>query len=166
MVNDILEKIARIAFSIATLFHSTDENHENVILKPLHVALAGETLRELYDHPNCRFDQYVKVVRSNSILTGQEYEDIKRSLFTPGSNRENVLATQEICNAYLVSNIYNRQDLQDITGLGKDALGQRIKQLREKRFVITRSRGYAKTARFINFLDRWIREREGIHPLT
>ncbi len=63
-----------------------------------------------------------------------------------------------------MSNIYNRQNLQDITGLGKDAIGQRIKQLREYRLIINRSRGYTKTAGFINFLDRWIREKDEIHP--
>lgn len=159
VVNDIQDKIIRIGFSIATLFHSTDKDHEKVILKPIHIRLAGKFLMELYDHSNCRFDQYVKMKKLNSVLTDKEYKIIKKDLLTPGSNRFNIIATKEIFEAYLLDSHYTKQDLMDMTGLCKEAIGGRIKQLRDYRLILTKGRGYSKTARFINFLDRWEKEK-------
>lgn len=162
VVNDIQEKIARIAFSIATFFHSTDDSHEKVILKPLHVVVAGKTLEEFYDHPNCRFDQYTKVIRLNSLLTDQEYNDIKSAFFKPNGYREDVIATEEIFNSYLTSDTFSKSDIEVITGLSKNPLNERIQKLRKFRLIISQRGGYKKTARMINFLDRWMQEKEGL----
>lgn len=156
VVNDIHEKLCRIGFSFATLFHSTDKDHEKVILKPIHVWLACTLLKGLYDHQNCSFDQYVSVLRMNSNLTDKEYEAITKDFFAARADCVDVNRT--LFELFLTNDSFSLSDLEVLLGLGKNAVGDRVRLLRKHRLITSRRSGYHKTARMINFLRRWNQE--------
>src|SRR5262249_32980005 len=106
-------------------------------------------------------DQYAGILRRRSYLTDREYEAIKGALLTPGSNREDVTATEALLEIFLSEDDIPRPDLEAATGLGKDALTNRIGKLRKHRLIRSWKRGYRKTPKFVAFLRRWADERQG-----
>jgi hypothetical protein len=157
VINDIYEKLSRIGFSFATLFHSTDDNHEKVILKPIHIWLACTLLEGLYNHQNCSFDQYVSVLRLNSNLTDKEYKKIIEDFFTARADFVDINRT--LFELFLTNDCFSLSDLEAHLGIGKNAVGDRIRLLRIHRLITTKKWGYYKTARMINFLRCWNQEK-------
>src|SRR5262249_17373305 len=101
LITDAPEKVARLSVAVAALLHSTDATHEPVMVAPVHVALVGRLLAAVYSHPNCAFDEYARVLRGRTGLTDTEYEAIRATLLTPGSNRESVPATETLLDLFM-----------------------------------------------------------------
>jgi hypothetical protein len=120
LITDAPEKIARLAFAFASLLHHTDDWHERVIVTPIHVGLVGRYLEAVYMHPNCAFDQYAAVLRRRGGLTDAEYCTIIGDLLTPGSNREDPVATESMLELFLTEDDIPRPDLEAATGLGNE----------------------------------------------
>jgi hypothetical protein len=155
LITDAPEKVARLAFAFASLLHSTNDRHEHVIVTPVHVGLVGRYLEAVYMHPNCAFDQYAAVLRRRAGLTDGEYRTIIGDLLTPGSNREDPLATESMLELFLTEDDIPRADLKAATGLGEDALSNRIGKLRKHHLIESGRRAYRKTPRFVDLLRRW-----------
>jgi len=159
LITDAHEKVARHAFAFSALLHSTDERHEQIVVTPVHVALVGRLVEAVYMHPNCALDQYATVLRRRGGLDEVEYEGIRNDLLTPGSNREDPMATEALLDLFLTEDDLPRADLEAATGLGREALSNRIGKLRRHRLIQSGRRGYRKTARFVAFLRRWAETR-------
>jgi hypothetical protein len=155
LITDAHEKVARVAVAFAALLHSTDSSHERVIVLPVHVDLAERLFTTFYAHDNCGLDQYTVVIRRRTGLTDDEYAAITESLLTPGSNREDVSATETLLDLFTTEDDIPRLDLEAASGLGRDALNSRLGRLRAFRLIQSSGRGYRKTARFVAFLRRW-----------
>jgi hypothetical protein len=160
LITDAHEKVARLAIAFAAFVHSTDEAHERLIVTPVHVGLVGRLLDKLYTHPNCALDAYATVLRRRGGLLEGEYETIVTDLLSPGSNREDTLATESMLELFLTEDDIPRPDLEAATGLGKEALTRRLGKLRQHRFLQSGKRGYRKTARFVAFLRKWSETQE------
>jgi hypothetical protein len=161
VITDAPEKVARLAVAVAALLHSSDDRHAKVVVTPVHVGLVGRLLAAFYTHPNCAFDEYAAVLRRRSSLTEEEFREIHEALLTPGSNREDVTATETLLDLFTTEDDLPRADLEAATGLGRDALNGRLGKLRRHRLVQSRRHGYRKTPRFVAFLRRWAQTRPG-----
>ncbi len=158
IVNDIPEKLTRIGFSFASLYHSTDQKHEKVILKPIHIFLACNLIESLYDHQNCSFDQYVKVIKQNSNLTDAEYEQIKKDFFE-SCRGDAADVNLNLFELYMTNDGFSRSEIEALLGVKKDAITERVRLLRQHKLITSGKRGYTKTARMINFLRKWCHEK-------
>jgi MCM P-loop domain len=156
VITDTHEKVARLAVGFAALLHSTDVSHEKVVVAPVHVALAGRLIAAFYQHPNCAFDEYAKVLRRRAGLAEGEYTEITAALLTPGSNREDSLVTEALLELFVTEDDIPRADLEAASGLGREALNNRLGKLRQHRLVQSGRKGYRKTPRFIAFLRQWL----------
>jgi hypothetical protein len=155
LITDAPEKVARLAVAFASPLHSSDDSETKVVVTPVHVGLVGRLLAAFYTHPNCAFDEYAAVLRRRSSLTEEEFGEIHTALLTPGSNREDLTATETLLDLFLTEDDLPRVDLKEATGLGQDALNARLGKLRRHRLIQLRRHGYRKTPRFIAFLKRW-----------
>ena len=160
LITDAHEKVARLASAFAALLHSTDDAHELVFVTPVHVGLVGRFLEALYTHPNCAFDAYADVLRRRGVLADGEASVILDDLLVAGSNREDVQATEEMLELFLTEEEVTRADIEATTGLGKDAVSNRIRKLRKHRLIQSRRHGYRKTARFVALLRFWAEQRD------
>lgn len=67
-------KLLRIATAIAGCLVSTDASHENIVVHPIHVELAEELLRSLYDNPVFKFREYTSRERRFNEFTPKDVE--------------------------------------------------------------------------------------------
>src|SRR5205823_10462894 len=112
-------------------------------------------LAAIYKHDNSAFDEYAGVLRRRAGLTEDEYGTVTEALLTPGSNREDVTKTEALLELFLAEDDIPRADLEAATGLGRDALNNRLGKLRHHRLIQSGRRGCRKTPRFVAFLRRW-----------
>jgi hypothetical protein len=91
---DATDKVARLSAACASFVHSTDASHEAVVVHPIHVLLVADLLESVYDHPSALLGEYVQQIRRGATLGPGEYDIILADLTEPGSNRDNLHATE------------------------------------------------------------------------
>ncbi len=69
------EVVIRIASSVAATLHSTDETHDNVIVRPEHVDATDSYLRALFNQ-NLELDRYAAEEKSKTLLTDSDLQQI------------------------------------------------------------------------------------------
>lgn len=128
-------KIARLAVATACCVMSTDENFENVIVKPEHVDFVVDFMNEIYSAKSLGYDK----------LSEQEHETSDTSEANIGKLRMAFL-TLPLMDANEMSTIlyqlpyFSRATLEDYTGLAKDDLKMLLKFL-TTRHLVDKSRG-------------------------
>ncbi len=151
------KKLARMSIALAALLHSTDENHEKIIVKPEHVKCIRIYLDTMYSYKNCRLDIYAQKARNESVLGEDEADNILQA-FSTGDFAENAYATRDILDLFRKNDVLKAQEIADLTGLEKPTINARLNLL-QKHLLIKRSRdGMRKTPKGIEFIEIYFNE--------
>jgi hypothetical protein len=157
--SDARHKVARLAVAVAALLHSTDETHETVIVTAEHIAAVGDYLVEVYGHPNCSFDQYARIRRSEAVLTDADYEAIWAALRNFKVEGDTTLSDDDV-QVLLLSfvnhgGVIGRQDLAGEIGKSASWTSKTVGVLKAEKLIRVnkgRAGGYRATPRFTKFL--------------
>jgi hypothetical protein len=165
--SDARHKVARLAVAIAALLHSSDENHEKVIVDPEHVAAVGDYLVEVYGHPNCSFDQYAKIRRAEAVLTDGDYDAIWISLRSSKVEGTTTLSEddlQVLLRAFVThGGVLGRQDLAGEIGKSTAWTSKIVGVLKGEKLIRVnkgKAGGYKATPRFTKFLKLAMAKKE------
>lgn len=139
-------KLAKLAVATACRVFSTDATGERVIVKPMHVQFAFDYLNMLYAKPSLNYLGF----------SAGEYLDAQAAI----KNRSTVLAFLD--GSPELATVCSRQEfiwtrtLEEQLNMDRTAAAELIAQLSKWRMITdTGSRGYKKTAGFINLLREW-----------
>ena len=157
ITTDSRHTVARLSVAIAAFLHSTDKNHEKVIVKPEHVSFVENFVQRIYDHPNCGYDLYARIARTSSTLSDRDYfkflEDVEQD--------ESVDLMMDIISTLARSDAIQRRDLALSLTVSPDWVSKKIQILKKHRLIrVNRGRGggYQKTAKFNKIIKRMIKE--------
>lgn len=151
------KKLARMSIALAALVHSTDAEHEKIIVLPAHVDFVCEFLDTIYSYKNCRLDRYAELARQSSILTQDEADEIMRE-FSSGDFGDNMFATREILEVFRKNDVLKMNELQDYTGLDKSTINSRVTLLGKYSMLRKTKDGMRKQPKFIEFLEMYFGE--------
>jgi hypothetical protein len=122
--NEQRVKLARLAVAAATMFYSTDETGEKVVVRSEHVIFAAQFLERMYSKPSLSFDEYARMQTRRYEI---ENEVEVRVIVTKSSSAAQALVEQEMMT---------QRDLQEILGLDdRDELRRALTTLRESGFL-------------------------------
>jgi hypothetical protein len=122
--NEQRVKLARLAVSAATIFYSTDETGEKVVVKPEHVIFAAQFLERMYSKPSLAFDEYARMQTRRYEI---ENEAEVRVIITHAASAAQALMEQEQLT---------QRDLQEILGYDdRDEMRKALTTLRESGFL-------------------------------
>jgi hypothetical protein len=157
--SDARHKVARLAVAIAALLHSSDEDHEKVIVEPDHVAAVGDYLVEMYGHSNCSFDQYAKIRGAEAVLTDDDYDAIWTALRTSRIEGTTTLSEddlQTLLRSFVThGGVLGRQDLAAEIGKSTAWTSKIVGILKTARLIRVnkgKAGGYRATPKFTKFL--------------
>ncbi len=154
---DMRVKLARLTVALAALLHSTDELHEKVIVKPVHVQVIGAYLDSIYRHTNCRYDVYAGYARSRIFLDDEEQVKIAkelRDLDYGGALGTSSTISQDILMLYRQNNELTTAGISDLLDIDRKTVAKRIKVLQMHGLIIQKKNGYHKTPKFVEYLCR------------
>lgn len=174
--SDARHKIARLSVATAALVHSTDDIHEQVQVTEEHVHAVRDFLTAIYNHPNCSFDLYAKIRRSEADLPEAEYQAIwtalkncevdsvaleegrERHIFLSDDDRSTLLRSFVTHGGKI-----NRQDLAGELGKTTSWTSKIVRVLKTNRLIrvsLGKSGGYQATPKFIKFLKLAVSRRD------
>jgi hypothetical protein len=151
--SDIKDKVARLAQGVAALVHSTDD-HLTVKVLPEHLEYVGVLMRAIYDHENCRLDEYAQTYRAESELTENEYQQIRGELASIKTHALDPETVDDMMQAFRRSDSLSLDDLVGFLGISRGAIKMRTAVLRKYRLLRSGRGGYKRTPRLIAFLRR------------
>lgn len=151
--SDIKDKVARLSQGVAVLVHSTDDHHTVKVL-PEHVEYVGVLMRIIYDHENCRLDEYAQTYRAESELTEPEYQQIRTELANIKTHALDPGTVDEMLQAFRRNDNLSLDDLVGFLDIGRGAIKIRVAVLRKYRLLRSGRGGYKRTPRLIAFLRR------------
>jgi len=169
---DFDKKLAKLSAGHAALSHSYDEKG-NLMVKKVHVVNVSSLIDRLYSGEGMRLDQYVKVGRERSILTSEEFREIKQTLddmiakessesTEPG--RPTLPITSTIVRELQTRGTASQSELQaaiaeDISvPVSPSAIRERIQLFKKYRLVISTKDGYTLTPKGIGFMRQQSRQ--------
>lgn len=164
VTNDVKYKVARISVALASLLHSTNKSHEKAIVTVEIVEAVERFIERVYSAPNCRFDQYALDKRLSTDITSDEFNSIQKALAEETRrDRSNILT--EMIGMFRSNNIIRLNEIS--ARLDKSDSTIKSKLVFFKRFGLIRSgkSGYAKTEKFIQFLNRIEQEKKALPSL-
>lgn len=143
-------KLARLAVSTAVCMFSTDEQGEDVIVKPEHVDFVYEYLVSVYDSRALGYDRFSADEFENS----NSDDDALRRLRTvfisiPFVNGE----IHEIVKALYQLPYFNRNTLEDATGLDRDELRALMQFLISNSIIEKAGQDYKRTPLGLAFIE-------------
>lgn len=157
ITTDSRHTVARLSVATAALLHSTDKNHEKVVVKPEHVSFIKNFIQRIYDHSNCSYNLYAKIAKASSRLSDEDYlgflDDVERD--------ESTDLISDIISALARSDSIQRRDLAFSLTVSPDWVSKKIQLLKKHRLIrVNRGRGggYKKTAKFNKIIKRMIKE--------
>ena len=151
--SDIKDKVARLSQGVAVLVHSTGDHHMVSIL-PEHVEYVGILFRTVYDHENCRLDEYSQTYRSESELAEAEYQKVRTELAKLKLQAMEPETVDEMLVAFRRNDTLSLDDLEGFLGIGRGTIKIRVAVLRKHRLLRSGRQGYRRTPRLIAFLRR------------
>jgi len=157
--NDVKYKIARLSVALACLLHNTDDKHEKVLVTQEIVEAVERFIVRVYSAPNCRFDRYAEDRKSESNISSEEFYAIQKALNDEEKkDRSNIL--WEMIAMFRGNNVIRLNEIS--ARLDKSESTIKSKLVFFKRFGLVRSgkSGYAKTEKFIQFLNQYEREKK------
>ncbi len=162
--NDVKFKVVRLSAALACILHSTDKKHEKVLITPEIVQMVERFIVRVYSASNCRFDQYAADRKSATDITSDEFISIQRALADEVKrDRSNILT--EMIGMFRSNNIIRLNEIS--ARLDKSDSTVKSKLVFFKRFGLIRSgkSGYAKTEKFIQFLNKLELEKKALPSL-
>lgn len=150
--NEQRVKLARLAVSVATMFYSTDETGENIVVRAEHVDFAFEFLERLYAKPSLSFAEYARMSSRRYEITDEER--------VAGIMRRSPNAVR----AMMEQEQFTQRDLAEVLGYEeRDGLREAIGVLRDAGFLRrVGSSFYVKTSGAIAFLRRELSRESGM----
>lgn len=122
-------KIARLAVACAACMFSTD-NGENVIVKPEHVDFVVNFMNRIYSTKSFGYDRMSKIEIDQSDASGSNIEQLlSQFLLIPATDHN------ELANTLYGLTYFNRNTLEDYTGLPREDLRSLLKFLTTKHLV-------------------------------
>ena len=162
--NDVKYKVVRFAVALACLLHNTDKRHEKVIVTAEIVEMVQKYIERVYSAGNCKFDQYAADKKATTDITSDEFAGIQKALVEEAKKDRSNILTELIAlfrsnNVIRLNEISARLDRSDST--------IKSKLVFFKRFGLIRSgkSGYAKTEKFIQFLNKLEQEKKALPSL-
>lgn len=145
-------KLARIAIAVACMVHSTDANHQKVIVKPEHVEFVRDYLETVFDAQNCRYDVYAMNAEDEGNLIAEEADDM-RNMLDKMDTEDSVPASREILELFRRNDALKSQEILDMSGYDKLVVNARVSLLAKHNFLRKTRNGFKKLPKFIAFLD-------------
>jgi len=153
--NDVKYKVVRIATSFACFLHSTDKSHEKVIVTSEIVRMTEMFITRIYSASNCRLNLYARDRKEKIELSVDEFEVIQKALqIEAKKDRSNIL--KELISIFRSNNTIKLNEI--CARLDRSPSTIKSKLVFFKRFALVRSgkSGYAKTEKFVQFLNKLI----------
>ena len=151
--SDIKDKTARLSQGVATLVHSTQDHHTVSVL-PEHIEYVGQLIRKIYDHDNCRLDEYSSSCQSETKLTEEEYTIIKNELENLKNQSIDKQGVDDLLSAFRRNDCLSLDDLTGLLDLSRASVRMRVAILRKHSLLRSGRQGYRRTSRFVAFLRR------------
>lgn len=153
---DMRIKLARMAVALAALLHSTDENHEKVIVRPLHVRFIGLYLDSVYQAKNCRYDVYAGYSKKRTTLTPEEAsaigDELQRLETVTGNDVSNV--SQNVMELYRQHDVLTATEIADLLDIDRRTCSKRLRVLQHHGLISKTKHGYHKTPKFVEYLSK------------
>ena len=146
-------KLARLCVALAALLHSTDANHELVIVKQEHVLFIRDFLELVFDAKNCRYRDYANNAREETDLEADEADTVRREL-SRLDKEDHLSVSQEVLELFRRNDVLKAQELQDMTGHTREIVNPRLAVLAKYNFLKRTREGFRKMPKFIEFLER------------
>jgi predicted transcriptional regulator len=155
VVNDIRDKVCKWAQALAALLHSTTDDPRQLIVLPEHVKIIQDEIFDaVYNHDNCRLDEYAHNSRKDTTLTDEDYAVILNDIINLKKAELDGSTTDTLLEAFRDSHVITLSELIEITGLQKSAVSKRTSMLKQHGLIKSSKSGYYKTPKFIAFLRR------------
>ena len=142
-------KIARLAVSTAVMLYSTDDG-TNVIVKPEHVEYIVEYLNSIYDTKALSYDRLSQDDLENSDTDEAAMLKLRNALIAIPFVTHDV---SEIIAALYRLNYFNRNTLEDATGLERDELKNLLQFLIANVVVEKTGQDYKRTPMGLSFIE-------------
>jgi hypothetical protein len=150
--SDLRKKLARMSIALAALVHSTDEEHEKVIVLPEHVEYVSDFVQVVYDNKNARLDVYAAKSKEETELTPEERAIVDKAL-NDLDFADSAPVSAEILDLFRKNEILKPVEIIDMLGYERGQVNSRLSIL-TKHSMITRTRdGLRKLPKFIEFLN-------------
>ncbi len=151
---DMRVKLARLVVALAALLHSTDDTHQKVMVLPIHVQFIGAFLDSIYSARNCRYDVYARQAVKESALTDDDAAEIARELQAVDATLGGVgpAISRDIVGLYRNNDVLGASDIADQLDLDRRTVTKRLRVLGRHGLIRKTRHGYAKTAKFIEYL--------------
>lgn len=136
-------KIARLATALAARTFSHSQDATSIIVRGCHVEVVVRFLRRIYDDPVMGYRAYSEVIRD------------EESVRDPAEVKQAVLNTRyprDFVRSVLSARVLNDSDVQNFSGLDRDAARDLLSTLVRKNCVLSGKRSYVKTPAFTALL--------------
>ena len=148
-------KLARLAVSVAACMFSTDESGEDVIIKPEHVEFVYEYLVSVYDSRALGYDRFSADEFENSDTTDAAMLRLRNGFISiPFVSHE----IPEIIRALYQLPYFNRNTLEDATGLDRDELKNLMQFLISSSIIERAGQDYKRTPLGLSFIEHMLLE--------
>ncbi len=153
---DMRNKLARMVVALAALLHSTDEDHNKIVVQPVHVKFIGAYLDSVYQAKNCRYDVYAGYASQKSKLTDVEAEDILAELNALDTAPMGPITavSRDTLALYRQHDVLTVSEIADLLDLDRRTVTKRIKVFQKHQLVSKSRHGFHKTPKFVEYLSR------------
>lgn len=152
---DMRNKLARLCVALAALIHSSDADHEKVLVKPLHIQFIGAFLDSVYQAKNCRYEMYAGYAAAKSTLDDLETQAITAELNAIDSSQLGLVSTisGDVLTLYRQHDVLMAHEIGDLLDLDRRTVTKRIKVLQKHGLLRKTKHGFHKTPKFVEYLS-------------
>jgi histidinol phosphatase-like enzyme len=136
---------------VAALVHSTDENHDKIIVNPEHVDFVSWFVGIVYDNPNARLDIYSAKSKEESELDPEEVLVINKAL-EDLDFADNAGVSEEIMELFRKNDILKPAEIIDMLGYERGQVNNRLAILTKHSMIKRTREGLRKLPKFIEYL--------------
>jgi 5S rRNA maturation endonuclease (ribonuclease M5) len=147
-------KLARLSVSTAACVYSTDDG-TNVIVKPEHVKFVVDYLNAVYDSRALGYDRFSADEFENSDTTDAAMQRLRSSFISiPFASR----SVMEVVKALYQMPYFNRNTLEDATGLDRDEIKNLLQFLISSSIVEKAGQDYKRSPLGLAFIEQLLTE--------
>jgi hypothetical protein len=152
---DMRKKLVRMAVALAAFLHSTDVEHQQVIVLPLHAEFVSFFLDNVYSARNCRYDVYAGAAEISNTLTPEVRAAIDADIEQVDTDMigERKMA-RELINLFRNNDTLGTRDIADMLDADNRTVTKRLRLLMKHSLLRKSGRNsqYKRTARFTEYL--------------
>jgi hypothetical protein len=167
VTSDARHKVARLAAALACLLHSTDDSHEDVVVKKEHVKYVRDYLTYLFDHEHCSLNIYAALRKEITALSDDDYRQILKaftesdeSIGEGGFGGAYVISSdiKTICLEFANNEMVERSHLADLLDVSPDNVSKKLKIFKDLQLIKGKSgkKGYKITTKFKKVLKNML----------